>query len=40
LNAIWKALSDGDYGVIVRVLILIGQRREEIGGLQSTWPGR
>jgi len=34
LAAIWKALPDSDYGAIVRLLILTGQRREEIGGLR------
>jgi integrase len=34
LKAIWDALPDSDYGRIVRLLILTGQRREEIGGLR------
>jgi integrase len=34
LTAIWNALPDSDYGLIVRLLILTGQRREEIGGLR------
>src|SRR5262249_52977142 len=33
LAAIWNALSQGDYGAIVRLLMLTGQRREEIGAL-------
>jgi integrase len=33
LAIIWKALPDTDYGAIVRLLILTGQRRDEIGGL-------
>jgi integrase len=33
LAAIWCALPPSDYGAIVRLLILTGQRREEIGGL-------
>ena len=33
LAAIWKACRDDDYGHIVRLLILTGQRREEIAGL-------
>src|SRR5262249_11647959 len=33
LAAIWNALPQGDYGAIVRLLMLTGQRREEIGGL-------
>jgi integrase len=34
LVAIWRALPTGDFGDIVRLLLLTGQRREEIGGLQ------
>jgi integrase len=34
LAAIWKALPADEYGVIVRLLVLTGQRREEIGGLR------
>jgi integrase len=34
LREIWAALLDDDYGVIVRLLMLTGQRREEIGGLR------
>jgi integrase len=34
LRAIWKALPESDYGDIVRLLALTGQRREEIGGLR------
>jgi integrase len=34
LAAIWRALGPGDYGDIVRLLILTGQRREEIGALR------
>jgi integrase len=33
IKAIWNALPDSDYGRIVRLLILTGQRRDEIGGL-------
>ena len=33
LRAIWNAAGDGDYGTIVKLLMLSGQRREEIGGL-------
>jgi integrase len=33
---IWQACGDDTYGSIVKLLILTGQRREEIGGLQ--WP--
>jgi integrase len=32
--AIWRNLPTGDFGDIIRLLILTGQRREEIGGLQ------
>jgi integrase len=34
LRAIWLALKDDDYGVIVKLLALIGCRREEIGSLR------
>ncbi len=34
LRSIWNALSDDDYGNIVRLLALTGQRRDEIGGLR------
>jgi integrase len=34
LVAIWRALPGNDYGDIVRLLILSGQRREEIGSLR------
>lgn len=34
LTEIWNALAPGDYGDIIRLLILTGQRREEIGGLR------
>jgi len=34
LAAIWKMLPDGDYGDILKLLILTGQRREEIARLQ------
>ena len=33
LAAIWRACRDDDYGRIVRLLILTGQRREEVGGV-------
>jgi integrase len=33
LAELWAALPQGDFGEIVRLLILTGQRREEIGGL-------
>jgi integrase len=34
LAAIWAACGDDDYGKIIRLLILTGCRREEIGGLR------
>jgi len=34
LAAIWRGLGEDRYGDIVRLLILTGQRREEIGGLR------
>jgi integrase len=33
LAAIWKACREDDYGRIVRLLILTGQRREEVGAM-------
>ena len=33
LRAIWNACADDDYGRIVRLLILLGARRQEIGGM-------
>jgi integrase len=35
LAVIWGACRDDDFGRIVRLLILTGQRREEVGGM--TW---
>lgn len=34
LRALWHALGDGDYADIVRLLVLTGCRRDEIGNLQ------
>jgi integrase len=34
LAAVWKACGDDDYGRIVRLLVLTGCRRDEIGGLR------
>ena len=34
LAAVWQACDGGAYGAFVRLLILTGQRREEIGGLR------
>jgi integrase len=36
LKAIWSACPDDDYGHIVRLLILTGQRRGEVGGIRSS----
>jgi integrase len=32
LRSIWNAAGDDDYGIILKLLMLTGQRREEIGG--------
>ena len=34
LVAIWRACSDGDYGKIIQLLILLGSRRQEVGGMR------
>jgi len=34
LAAIWRACRDDDYGRIIRLCILLGSRRQEIGGLR------
>jgi integrase len=34
IRHIWRALGDDEFSTIVRLLILTGQRREEIGGLR------
>jgi integrase len=34
LAAVWKAAPDNDYGKIIKLLMLTGQRRDEIGGLR------
>jgi integrase len=34
LAAVWRACPDDDYGRIVRLLILLGSRRQEIGGMR------
>jgi integrase len=34
LKIIWNAAGDGNYGCILRLLMLTGQRADEIGGLQ------
>jgi integrase len=33
LRVIWRGCDDRDYGRIVRLLVLTGQRREEVGGM-------
>ena len=35
LSLIWRQAGEGDYGAIVRLLILTGQRREEVAAM--TW---
>ena len=35
IRAVWSATGDDDYGVIVRLLLLTGQREAEIGSLGS-----
>jgi integrase len=37
LASIWRACKDDDYGKIIRLLILCGARRSEIGGLRWSW---
>ena len=34
IRLIWRALPDSDYGMIVKLLILTGQRRDEIAALR------
>lgn len=36
LAAVWRACGDDDYGRIVRLLILTGSRRDEVGGMAWT----
>lgn len=36
LALIWRFAGDGDYGRIIRLLILTGQRREEVGGVMRS----
>jgi integrase len=33
LRLVWRLAGSGDFGAIVRLLILTGQRREEVGGM-------
>jgi integrase len=39
LRAVWNAAdaTPGQFGIIVKLLILTGQRRSEIGSLQTSW---
>lgn len=37
LKAIWHACEDDSFGLIVRMLILTGQRKGETAALQSSW---
>jgi integrase len=34
LAAVWRASGDNEYGKIVKLLILVGARRQEIGGMR------
>jgi integrase len=36
LAAIWRGCKDDDYGRIIRLLILLGARRQEIGGMRGS----
>ena len=36
LGAVWRACDDDDYGRIVRLLILLGARRQEVGSMRWT----
>ncbi|PVE23642.1 site-specific integrase [Microvirga sp. KLBC 81] len=36
LAAIWRACPDDNFGAIVRLLMLTGQRRDEVGGLRRS----
>jgi integrase len=36
LRQVWNALPEGEYGVIIRLLMLTGQRRNEFGALRWT----
>ena len=39
LRTVWRAadVTEGSFGIIVKLLLLTGQRRTEIGSLQSQW---
>jgi integrase len=34
LASVWRACQDNDYGRIIRLLILLGARRQEVGGMR------
>ena len=34
LTAVWRAVGDDDFGRIVRLLVLLGGRRQEVGGMR------
>jgi integrase len=34
LVSVWKACGEDDYGTIVRLLLLLGSRRQEVGGIR------
>ena len=34
IRAVWRACQDDDFGRIIKLLLLTGCRRNEIGGLQ------
>jgi integrase len=36
LAKVWRACADDDFGRIIRLLALTGQRREEVGGMEWT----
>lgn len=36
LRKVWHACGDDDFGQIIRLLALLGQRREEVGGMEWT----
>ncbi|TXM72923.1 site-specific integrase [Methylobacterium sp. WL69] len=36
VKAVWLACRDDDHGLMVRLLLLTGQRREEVGGLEES----
>jgi integrase len=40
LAAIWKASGDGEFGKVLKLLMLLGARRQEIGGMRWSEIGR